>query len=40
MSSHIIEVTSKNFVENVIKGSQNIPVIVDFGLHGAHLANN
>ena len=30
MSSHIIEVTSKNFVENVIKGSQNIPVIVDF----------
>ena len=30
MSSHIIEVTSKNFVENVIKGSQNIPVILDF----------
>ena len=30
MSNHIIEVTSKNFVENVIKGSQNIPVIVDF----------
>ena len=30
MISHIIEVTSKNFVEQVIKASENLPVIVDF----------
>ncbi len=30
MTDHILDVTSKNFVEKVIKGSQNSPVIVDF----------
>lgn len=30
MTENIIEVTSKNFVEKVIKGSNNLPVIVDF----------
>ena len=30
MTDHIIEVTSKNFVEKVIKASENLPVIVDF----------
>ena len=30
MTDHIIEVTSKNFVEKVIKASDNLPVIVDF----------
>ena len=30
MTKHIIEVTSKNFVEKVIKGSEALPVIVDF----------
>ena len=30
MTGHIIEVTSKNFVEQVIKASENLPVIVDF----------
>ena len=30
MISHIIEVTSKNFVEQVIKASEKLPVIVDF----------
>ncbi len=30
MPDHIIDVTSKNFVEKVIKGSENSPVIVDF----------
>ena len=30
MISHIIEVTSKNFVEQVIKASENLPVIADF----------
>ena len=30
MTKHIIEVNSENFVEKVIKGSENFPVIVDF----------
>ena len=30
MTDHIIEVTSKNFVEKVIKASDNLPVIADF----------
>ena len=30
MTDIIIEVTSKNFVEKVIKASENLPVIVDF----------
>ena len=30
MADHIIEVTTKNFVEKVIKASENLPVIVDF----------
>ena len=30
MSDNIIEVTSDNFVEKVIKGSEELPVIVDF----------
>ena len=30
MTEHIMEVNSKNFVEQVIKGSENYPVIVDF----------
>ena len=30
MTDHIIEVTSKNFVEKVVKASENLPVIVDF----------
>ncbi len=30
MTEHIIEVNSKNFVEKVIKGSEILPVIVDF----------
>ena len=30
MTGHIIEVTSKNFVEQVIKASETLPVIVDF----------
>ena len=30
MTGHIIEVTSKNFVEKVIKTSERLPVIVDF----------
>ena len=30
MTDHIIDVTSKNFVEKVIKASENTPVIVDF----------
>ena len=30
MTDYIIEVTSKNFVEKVIKASENTPVIVDF----------
>ena len=30
MANHIIEVTSKNFVEKVIKASEKLPVIVDF----------
>ena len=30
MTDHIIEVTSKNFVEKVINGSKNLPIIVDF----------
>jgi len=30
MTNHIIEVTSKNFVEKVVKASENLPVIVDF----------
>ena len=30
MTDNIIEVTSKNFVEEVIKASENLPVIVDF----------
>ena len=30
MTDFIIEVTSKDFVEKVIKGSENLPVIVDF----------
>ena len=30
MTNHIIEVTSENFVEKVIKASENKPVIVDF----------
>ena len=30
MTDHITEVTSKNFVEKVIKASENLPVIVDF----------
>ena len=30
MTDHILDVNSKNFVEKVIKGSENLPVIVDF----------
>ena len=30
MADNILEVTSKNFVEKVIKASENLPVIVDF----------
>ena len=30
MTDHVINVTSKDFVEKVIKGSENLPVIVDF----------
>ena len=30
MADHILEVTSKNFVEKVIKASESLPVIVDF----------
>ncbi len=30
MNDHIIDVTSKDFVERVIKGSESLPVIVDF----------
>ena len=30
MTEHIIEVTSKDFVEKVIKGSHNLPIIVDY----------
>ena len=30
MTDNIIEVTSKNFVEKVVKASENLPVIVDF----------
>ena len=30
MTDHVIDVTSKDFVEKVIKGSENLPVIVDF----------
>ena len=30
MTSNIIEVTSENFVELVIKGSEKLPVVVDF----------
>ena len=30
MTEHIIEVTSKNFVEKVINGSKHLPIIVDF----------
>ena len=30
MSKNIIEVSQKNFVELVVKGSEKIPVIVDF----------
>ena len=30
MTDVIIEVTSKDFVEKVIKASENVPVIVDF----------
>ena len=40
MTDHVIDVTSKDFVEKVIKGSENLPVIVDLGLHGVHLVNN
>ena len=30
MTDYIVEVTTKNFVEKVIKGSEALPVIVDF----------
>ena len=30
MAEHIIEVTNNNFVEKVIKGSKDLPIIVDF----------
>ena len=30
MTDNIIEVTSENFVELVIKGSEKLPVVVDF----------
>ena len=30
MTNNIIEVTSENFVELVIKGSEKLPVVVDF----------
>ena len=30
MTDYVIDVTSKDFVEKVIKGSENLPVIVDF----------
>ena len=30
MANNIIEVTSENFVELVIKGSEKFPVVVDF----------
>ena len=30
MTNNIIDVTSDNFVESVIKGSEKLPVVVDF----------
>ena len=40
MNSNISEANNDNFVDLVVKGSDTIPVVVDFGLHGVPLVNN